>query len=674
MLINSITLQNFRQFKQKQKIEFSTNPNKNITIIHGENGSGKTTLLQAFLWCFYGDSAVNFTRKDMLINKSVEITMNINSDAIIEVSVEFLHENIYYCITRKHKVRKELNEKIRIVSTEFKIMYLDANGNYREYTKESPDNFVDRIFTERLSSYFFFDGERIKDLGDNSRNGRKDLSTAVSNILGLDILQNGKRHVVKVKNQFEREQVSKYDDNTIQNINDEMDRIKEKIEIYTKQQEELKEELEDVEKDIIVYSDKLKNFRQSKELQQKREKLQKRIEIQNLRIIESRERIFKSFSDKAYIFFAQQLFDKVTNILSKYEVKDKCIEGINGKAIDFILKRQRCFCGRELKEGCPEYKVWMDMKKYLPPQSFGVMINSFIRETKSKSSSIKDFVNEVNRENESFLREQDSLIALSDELAEINKSLSGIDNEAILKTEQTYRERKERHREISQEKLPNIKANILNAEQNLKKLEEKRKNFIVFNQKNMLLERRINICRRLENKFQDYYNEREEVIREKLSNKVKETFSGIIHKDYSIEIDEKYRFDVVDENSITVPMSEGEKQVTSLSFISGIIDIARDKELNRMLAKKSGYDATEIYPLVMDSPFGSLDSGHRKNVANIIPRLSEQIIIFASSTQWQGEVEEELKGIVGKSYSLEYHKISEDGISVEYTEIRKVGD
>lgn len=48
MLIESIKLQNFRQF-QNEFISFADGSDgKNVTIILGENGSGKTTFAQAF--------------------------------------------------------------------------------------------------------------------------------------------------------------------------------------------------------------------------------------------------------------------------------------------------------------------------------------------------------------------------------------------------------------------------------------------------------------------------------------------------------------------------------------------------------------------------------------------------------------------------------------------------
>ena len=68
MLLTKITLNDFRQFRGTQTIEFSTDKEKNVTIILGENGSGKTTFAQAFKWCLYGSTDF---RDPIVLNKKV---------------------------------------------------------------------------------------------------------------------------------------------------------------------------------------------------------------------------------------------------------------------------------------------------------------------------------------------------------------------------------------------------------------------------------------------------------------------------------------------------------------------------------------------------------------------------------------------------------------------------
>ena len=54
MLIESITLTNYRLYEGENVINFRFNEAKNVHLICGENGFGKTTLLHSLLWCLFG--------------------------------------------------------------------------------------------------------------------------------------------------------------------------------------------------------------------------------------------------------------------------------------------------------------------------------------------------------------------------------------------------------------------------------------------------------------------------------------------------------------------------------------------------------------------------------------------------------------------------------------------
>ena len=85
MLIKQIVLKNFRQYKDKQVVEFSCDKEKNVTVILGDNTSGKTTLIQAFNWCLYGETSFK-TRE--LINSETLISLSPFSTAEVLVEVE----------------------------------------------------------------------------------------------------------------------------------------------------------------------------------------------------------------------------------------------------------------------------------------------------------------------------------------------------------------------------------------------------------------------------------------------------------------------------------------------------------------------------------------------------------------------------------------------------------
>jgi DNA sulfur modification protein DndD len=139
--------------------------------------------------------------------------------------------------------------------------------------------------------------------------------------------------------------------------------------------------------------------------------------------------------------------------------------------------------------------------------------------------------------------------------------------------------------------------------------------------------------------------------------------------------------------SAAVAASTGENQILSLSFIGGIIDRVREWSENKMLM---GLDSS-TFPVVMDSPFGSLDGIYRRQIARIIPKLANQLIVLVTKTQWRGEVAQEMADYIGREYVLAYNSpkldCEEDAIEIrgdryplvrqspnefEYTEIIEV--
>ena len=89
MKFKKIIITNFRQFKGRNELNFSTDDDKNITIVYGGITHGKTTLLQAFNWVFY--NIVKLENPNDLLNK--EIADNLGRGESAEVEVE-IHEQV----------------------------------------------------------------------------------------------------------------------------------------------------------------------------------------------------------------------------------------------------------------------------------------------------------------------------------------------------------------------------------------------------------------------------------------------------------------------------------------------------------------------------------------------------------------------------------------------------
>ena len=663
-------IKNFRQFVD-ETIEFAVEKDKSITIIHGENGSGKTTLLQAFNWCFYGVSDVFVDSREYMLNKKVASSMNVGSIEKICVLIKFRHNDIEHCIERTQNVLK-MNDRLKYESPHVVIKQKNDKGIWGYVDLNASQNYIDSIFPKSLANYFLFDGERIRNLGDNNRKGKKDLKDAVNIVLNLDNLSNAVTHLKDVRKRIRDE----YSDN---HASSNQDSIIKEVEELENAIEKDKEELVNVENSIDQYkemlkdiSNKMSNFNEIKDKEKQRKELINDINRQEDYIQKSYNKIMKKFNDKSFSLFAGRLIDESIKYLDEFELKDGMIEGVDGKAIDQILSIGKCICGNKIDEGSEGYKALMILKKYLPPQSYGVMVNTFIRQINRMKSKSNNLENELNNEYNSYLGFKNVLHEKENSLMEVRDFMKNHSMDAVKETE-IKRDKYLLDLENASTKRGRLVRIIESNKNELEKVRDERDKIDLNNENDKKTRKKESIVDGLIEYFETFFNEQEDNVRIHLQNLVSDIFRYVLHKNYTISFDDKYNFYIKDRLGQDVPMSEGEKQITSLSFITGIVNMAKDEELNRRFQEKTNYNAAEIYPVIMDSPFGSLDNEHRRNVAKKVPELSEQTILFASSSQWQGEVEDAMKNKVGREFYLDFISAnSENHIEAETTKIREV--
>ena len=174
-------------------------------------------------------------------------------------------------------------------------------------------------------------------------------------------------------------------------------------------------------------------------------------------------------------------------------------------------------------------------------------------------------------------------------------------------------------------------------------------------EKQSLAQRRINATQDAIDRLSEVKSRQENQFRLQLEQRVQEIFSDMSFTPYVPKISEKYELSLVENTTgIEAPVaaSTGENQVLSLSFIASIIDKVRDwSEKRKMIMLPE----SSTFPIVMDSPFGSLDVNSRRHIARTIPKLANQLVVLVTKTQWRVEVEEEIADKVGKEYVLVYY-------------------
>lgn len=644
MLLQSIKLENFRQFRN-ESIDFADGKNgKNVTIIIGENGTGKTTFAQAFFWCLYGET--EFSDKNIL-NKIVATEMRPGQECKVQVTLKLHHGEVDYTLIREQIYRKDVSNRIKADNTTFDIAVKDSSGNTNYVKKSQCESEVKGILPKELSRYFFFDGERIEKMSKDIATGKKatDFADAVKGLLGLNAMYSAIQHFnPRIRSSVISSYESSYNaqSNTkIKEYTDTIERCKTEIAAIDARIEELDNEIESARARKAEKTEEIKQYAEGEELQEKKEKLLGKIRTAERSKSNVYKLISKDFNGSLSSFFSISLIQRALELLSEMDFAGKDIPYMHAKTIEYLLKQKICLCGTHLDEGTIPYTKVKELIEYLPPQSISTTIGDFKKESKRRANDRRDIYGQVSDHLAVISQQDDDLTDLRDELAIVEGKLSGGDvrakvraiNNEIQICDQTIRkDNDERDRKIAEKGK---------KESEMERADTERRNLTLLDDSNKKIEIYKAYAERIYRELQEVYAASEAEIRERLQTTINDIFKQIYEGGLYLTIDEKYHISVyATDYDGDVETSTAQSISVIFAFITGIIKMARD---NRNATDEDAQLlSSEPYPLVMDAPLSAFDKRRIKTVCQALPETAEQVIIFIKDTD--GELAEEHMG------------------------------
>ena len=206
MIIKKIVLNNFRQYYGEQSLSFAYGETDNVTVIHGENGSGKTALINAFLWVLYG-KPLNLPNPNEIINRRFARESMLVGLSEISTSVKLFFNDGNH----QFEIERFLNHKFDGVTyTPFKkseVLLKRINELGEGEIIKSVTDTIDKIIPQKLSSFFFFDGERIDNLG--KQRAKTEIKDSIKLMMGLDLFVSAKKDLRSAKNKLQGELAQK---------------------------------------------------------------------------------------------------------------------------------------------------------------------------------------------------------------------------------------------------------------------------------------------------------------------------------------------------------------------------------------------------------------------------------------------------------------------------------
>lgn len=653
MKLISITLCNFRQFYGKTPEIKLACGRQNTTVIHGNNGAGKTALMNAFTWVLYEKFSAAFAAVDQLVNKRALAEAEIGKGVACWAEIIFEHDNKRYQVKRLCRAYKSEN----IVEHTKSELFMQVAGDEGRWMPpfQHPDDIIGRILPESLHQYFFFDGERIEQIVRHDK--KAEIAEATKELLGVEVLNRSVRHLGEAKKSLETDLKQIGNAKTKQLLKDKQ-KLEQEVDQLSTRQVEIEQELENQGELRKAVNGNLLELSGARDLQKLRDELEMQQDLFKQQIVQATDALKRAISLRGYGVFLLDAAAKFKVIVGELRDKGELLSGIQQPFLEELLAREQCICGAELIEGSESRQNvsnWMDKAGVGDVEETTIRISDRVDEL---DKQVSDFWSDIDSQQANVSRSRTELSRVENQLDGIHSKLRNFPDGDVSRLQKRLDEIEAKigdlHRESgsNQQQIESLSVQVAGLD---KQIDKQQMN----EERQILAQRRIAATQDAIDRLTEVRSRLEKQFCSQLEKRVQDIFTQISFTPYTPKLSDKYELTLVENTSgkeSLVAASTGENQILSLSFIGGIIDGVREwSQKNTLMGPDSS-----TFPIVMDSPFGSLDEIYRKQIANKLPKLANQLVILVTKTQWRGEVAQEMESCTGREYVLVYNSPKPD--------------
>ena len=626
-------MHNFGVYAETNTFEFSHK--KPIVLIGGMNGRGKTTFLEAILLSLYGTNSIAYKEsKYRSYNQYLRSYVNKSaSNQTTYVELEFvLNESSNDIYT----VRREWDALTKITKETISVW---QNGEYNDFLTENWAMFIENILPNALSSFYFFDGEKIAELAvDNTSNQLKESIKSMLGITILDVLKNDLSRIIR---RTEKRKKGEDSNKQLENLRRERDQAVAELESIDVHISKISSEVTKMQKNIEELH---KQYEQKggKVIEQRQALMQKRAKMQT-DITNNTENLIKMATSELPILLVKDLVSKI-----KLQAEDEHNDLIMQQALEQL----------------------------------DIYLEAFRKENGKSAEESQEFINFVRKKIKAD--EADRIYEMSDHaIFQINELLESSLQNSFDNTKVLFKQKKLLKRqldeidnyltlEINEEELTRIynqiklkEKELIKVQVELSKLQQKRSsvNAVVITKtaefkrdvetylKKVELKDDVDRMLKYSNMAIDILDKYEVKLQEKKTDALGETitqcYKRLANKKNMIQ---KITIDPVtlelkylDENGEEVlkdSLSAGEKQLMIIAILWALA-LSKKKKL----------------PVIIDTPLSRLDSQHRTSViTTYFPNASEQIIILSTDTEIDRSYYDMIQDSIGDEFTLVYNE------------------
>lgn len=629
MKLKRLLMHNFMPYKGDAVLEFPQDESRNTLIVFGDNMRGKTSLLNAIRWTFYGYAYGRHLRR-------IPLHLLPNREAVnegkwfMETRIEFEANGSQYDL-RRVAVLKNLVAKAARVDDIRVDTYMQKDG--AAIPANEIDAEINQFSPEQVSRFFLFDGELLQEyeelLIEGSDQGKR-IKDEIEKVLGVPALTNGRDDIRAILKQAQKQQSSEASQirglegvaerhqqwvAKRESLENELGKLSLLLETARNSRLTLDDQLEKVEQ---VYSKK-SNLDSSRSRQKEIEEGIKQKTSTRQQLV---GQIWRDFLEPRLIAkqdFLLQEQQRLINFNSERNRIQVCIEQV----MQYLAKQICPTCGQSLEAGKREAKqIELDQLKL---QLLGVRADdSRLTDIAVQMRALNKIIGHGVRARLSdvekdLARFEFDLSKIENQIEKLNDELKEFDTDAIMKM-RLRRDAVLKEEAHLDSDIEDRKFKIDSAYREIRVLSDRMRPEESYRGARGI--RMADICEKLYATFSLSINRLRENLRRAVQAQANIAFKAMSTQTAykGLKINENYGLSILDQNDDEVLLrSAGAEQIVALSLIAGLSHAGRPAG-----------------PVIMDTPFGRLDTKHRKNILGYLPNSASQLILFVHDGEIRG--------------------------------------
>ena len=631
MIINRLTMYNFGVYAGTNTFEFTHK--KPIVLIGGMNGRGKTTFLEAILLSLYGANSTAY-KESKYNSYNQYLRSYVNRSHWSQSSYVELEFVLNESTNDTYVVRREWDALSKI--TKEKIC-VQQNGIYSEFLTKNWAMFVESILPSALSSFYFFDGEKIAELAVAKTDVQ--MKESIRSMLGITILEVLKKDLGRTIRRINKKGKSNEPSSKLDGLREERDQaiskleqIDESVRLAAEKVETIQDELEELHKRYELQGGAVLEQRQK--LIQKRAAIQTEItqnaesligmaatELPMVLVRDLISQIKLQAEDEHNDFIMQQALEQMDAYLSDFAGEHPDSTGASRAFVDFVRKQIEKNATHQIYE-MSDHALFQ----------INELVESTLQESIDHTKTV--FSNKIALKRQ--LDEVDSYLTLDineNELAAIYDQIKT--NEAkLIEAQVELNQLQQERSSVNAVVIAKTAEYNRDVETYLQKIELQEDSDRLLKYSNMALRMVDAYALELQKRKTGTLGKTITECYKKLANK-KNLIQEIVMDAETLDLQ------YLDEKGDTVSkesLSAGEKQLMVIAILWALALCSKKK-----------------LPVIIDTPLSRLDSQHRASIiSTYFPNASDQTIILSTDTEIDHNYYDMMKESVGDEFTLIY--------------------